>query len=110
MTMPWPGNIRELSNFIERQFILNETDILSSVQNTGFPGDDPESAINEYGNSAFNDPSSFNMDKVICSVEASLMQTALKRSRNTNEAAKLLGISQPTFSRKYNKYKKMNLL
>ena len=110
MTMPWPGNIRELSNFIERQFILNETDILSSVQNTCFPGDDPESAINEYGNSAFNDPSSFNMDKVICSVEASLMQTALKRSRNTNEAAKLLGISQPTFSRKYNKYKKMNLL
>lgn len=110
MTMPWPGNIRELSNFIERQFILNETDILSAVQNTGFSSEHNESAISEYTDSALSSDSSFNMEKVICSVEASLMQTALKRSRNTNEASKLLGISQPTFSRKYNKYKKMKLL
>ena len=36
--------------------------------------------------------------------------TALKKSKNTKEAAKLLGISQPTFSRKYNKYKNQGIL
>ena len=50
------------------------------------------------------------MNKIINSVEASLMKSALDKSKNTNEAAKLLGISQPTFSRKYNKYKGMSLI
>ena len=38
------------------------------------------------------------------------LQKALKKSKNTKEAAKLLGISQPTFSRKYNKYKNQGIL
>lgn len=106
--MDWPGNIRELSNFIERQFILNDTDILSFVY--------PESNIQNLNSAIYSisahikDDPEFTMEKIISSVEASLMNSALKKSKNTNEAAKLLGISQPTFSRKYNKYKKMKLL
>ena len=38
------------------------------------------------------------------------LKKALKKSKNTKEAAKLLGISQPTFSRKYNKYKNPNIV
>ena len=38
------------------------------------------------------------------------IKKALKKSKNTKEAAKLLGISQPTFSRKYNKYKNQGIL
>ena len=107
MSMPWPGNIRELSNFIERQFILNESDILSSIYSPASLK--KQSGLYDIKNS---DPSTddFNMEKVVSSVEASLIKESLKRSKNTNEAAKLLGISQPTFSRKYNIYKIMGLI
>lgn len=99
MSMEWPGNIRELFNFVERQFILNESSTLSSIEHLDF---------DSYGTGNADD--NFNMDKIVCSVEASLMKSALERSKNTKEAATLLGISQPTFSRKYNKYKDMDLI
>lgn len=108
MTMEWPGNIRELSNFVERQFILNESDTLSSINYVNFTKshDSDENSLN----SSIEDVNDFNMDKVVSSVEASLIKTVMKKSKNTNEASKLLGISQPTFSRKYNKYKSMGLI
>ena len=56
------------------------------------------------------DPDSFNIEKAVSSIEVSLIKKALKKSKNTKEAAKLLGISQPTFSRKYNKYKNQGIL
>ena len=56
------------------------------------------------------DPDSFNIEKAVSSIEVSLIKKALKKSKNTKEAAKLLGISQPTFSRKYNKYKIKGIL
>ncbi len=99
MAMEWPGNIRELFNFVERQFIISDSDILSSIENLDF--DSYSDVVDE---------DNFNMNKIINSVEASLMKSALDKSKNTNEAAKLLGISQPTFSRKYNKYKGMSLI
>lgn len=99
MSMEWPGNIRELFNFVERQYIINDSSTLSSIENLDF---------NSYDHNVDDD--SFNMNKIINSVEASLMKSALEKSRNTNEASKLLGISQPTFSRKYNKYKEMGLI
>lgn len=99
MAMEWPGNIRELFNFVERQFIISESDVLSSIEQLDF--DSYADVIDE---------DNFNMNKIISSVEASLMKSALDISKNTNEAAKLLGISQPTFSRKYNKYKGMSLI
>ncbi|MBQ0079100.1 MAG: sigma 54-interacting transcriptional regulator [Eubacterium sp.] len=100
MSMEWPGNIRELFNFVERQFILNESSALSSIEHLDF---------DSYGAGGGVDDN-FNMDKIVCSVEASLMKSALEKSRNTKEASALLGISQPTFSRKYNKYKDMGLI
>ncbi|MFQ7473694.1 MAG: helix-turn-helix domain-containing protein, partial [Anaerovoracaceae bacterium] len=108
MTMEWPGNIRELSNFVERQFILSESDTLSSINYVNFTKshDSDENSLN----SSIEDVNDFNMDKVVSSVEASLIKTVMKKSKNTNEASKLLGISQPTFSRKYNKYKSMGLI
>ena len=100
MSMNWPGNIRELLNFVERQYIINETGTLSSIEHLDYEAQAADLNVTE----------NFNMSRIVCSVEASLMKSALERSANTNEAAKLLGISQPTFSRKYNKYKDMDLL
>ena len=107
MTMNWPGNIRELSNFVERQFIMSESDILSSVYRVDFNNNITEDTKPENKN---DDNDTFNMEKVVSSVEASLIKASLKKCKNTNEAAHILGISQPTFSRKYNKYKKMGLI
>lgn len=94
---PWYGNVRELSNFIEKQFILNNNDILLSINEN-------ESISSNY----YSD--NFNMEKAVNSIEASLIKSALKHCNTHNDAAHMLGISQPTFSRKYNKYKKMGLL
>lgn len=107
MTMSWPGNIRELSNFIERQFVMSDSETLQYVlpmeKNTAF-----SNMISSSASKIKNE--SFNLDKIVASAEASAITAALKSSKNTLEAAALLGISQPTFSRKYNKYKKLGLL
>ena len=112
MSMSWPGNVRELSNFVERQYILSESDILTSIHDTtnNKKNDTYQDIQNSISSAAAEDPDSLNMDKVVSSIEAALIKTSLKKSSNTKEAAKLLGISQPTFSRKYNKYKDMHLI
>ena len=109
-SMNWPGNVRELSNFIERQYILNETDNLSVIYGNNLQ--QKQTAYKELQHSLETtlDSDSFNIEKVVSSVEASLIKNALKKSKNTKEASKILGISQPTFSRKYNKYKDLGLL
>lgn len=108
MTMEWPGNIRELSNFVERQFILSESDTIASIAHINI-NKTSDRKPNDF-DATIEEASDLNMDKVVSSVEASLIKTVLKKSKNTNEASKLLGISQPTFSRKYNKYKDMGLI
>lgn len=112
MSMSWPGNVRELSNFVERQYILSESDILTSIHDTtnNKKNDTYQDIQNSISSATAEDPDSLNMDKVVSSIEAALIKTSLKKSSNTKEAAKLLGISQPTFSRKYNKYKDMHLI
>ncbi|MCI9598594.1 MAG: sigma 54-interacting transcriptional regulator [Firmicutes bacterium] len=106
MTMNWPGNIRELFNFIERQFVITETDTLSSVSYSNIAGspDGSNSLLSA------EDRNVFHLNKVVAAIEASLIKTSLKKYKTTKEAAEFLGISQPTFSRKYNKYKNMGLL
>lgn len=112
MSMNWPGNVRELSNFVERQYILNESDNLTSIHDMSYnrQGDAYRTIQSSISSSAATDPDALNIDKVVSSIEAALIKTALNKSSNTKEAARLLGISQPTFSRKYNKYKDMNLI
>ena len=112
MSMSWSGNVRELSNFVERQYILSESDILTSIHDTtnNKKNDTYQDIQNSISSAAAEDPDSLNMDKVVSSIEAALIKTSLKKSSITKEAAKLLGISQLTFSRKYNKYKDMHLI
>lgn len=112
MSMSWPGNVRELSNFVERQYILNESDMLTSIHDMNYAKSNNtyQDIQNSISAAATADSDSLNMDKVVSSIEAALIKTSLKKCSTTKEAAKLLGISQPTFSRKYNKYKDMNLI
>lgn len=102
--MQWPGNIRELSNFVERQYIMHDSDIISSVNNY------ENNMLAERGLDDNAEADNFNLDRMVNSVEAQMIKAALKKCKNMSEAAKILGISQPTFSRKYNKYKDMGLI
>lgn len=106
MSMSWPGNVRELFNFVEQQFVMSESVIIELSAYTNDPssyGSDPAALLSE-------DVNSFSLNSVLSSVEASIIKYALKKCRTANDAASLLGISQPTFSRRYNKYKDMGLL
>ncbi len=104
MLMDWPGNVRELSNFIERQFAMNEATVLDTFVNkyTAEPQEAPEAEANIFINGIMN------MEDAVEYVESSLIEKALAQSKNSKEAAALLGMSLPTFSRKHAKYREKN--
>ena len=102
MKHSWPGNIRELENFIERISILRKQgviqlcDIPQDFGNTSgwrgnqFPTEVPEDGIN------------FNV--VIAAYENQLIVNALnKTSWNRNRAASLLGLNRTTLVEKIKK-------
>lgn len=106
MSMSWPGNIRELFNFVEQQFVMSESGIIELSSYTN----DPSSYSPDSADSPSDETQSFNINTILNSVEVSVIKYALRKCKTANAAASLLGISQPTFSRKYNKYKDKGLL
>ena len=98
----WPGNIRELENFIERISILRKqgmielTDIPKDFENSGsgwsyrFPTEVPDGGLD------------FNV--VIAAYENQLIMNALKKTGwNRNQAAHLLGLNRTTLVEKIKK-------
>ena len=102
MERPWPGNIRELSNFVEQQYVINDSGVLHSFATLRKRTAAAPAAKNADQTDAAELPSLY---AAVEELEKDLVLKAMKRGKTTHEAAKLLGISQPTFSRKYNKYK-----
>lgn len=98
MKMDWPGNIRELSNFIEKQFVMSESDFLD----TFVPGYQPE--IMGGVNSPILINGIMNLPDAVRMVESTLITRAMQKFHSTHKAAKVLGMSQPTFFRKYKEY------
>lgn len=94
----WPGNIRELQNFIEQQYIISDTDILDVsnlfIQLPDADIDDFDANVSVSGLPPLND--------ALDQVRAILLERALKTYGTTYKAAEALGISQPSFSRMYN--------
>lgn len=90
----WPGNIRELSNIIERSIILrNSEDIFPSTLIENSPTD--QTAISQ-------SPSSISTLKAMES--AHIRNTLSIVSGNYTRAAKILGISRSTLMRKIEVY------
>ncbi len=84
---PWPGNIRELQNVVERAVILSSMDVLDE---TAFDLASPPSGT-AGGTDTFS----------LASVEREAIRRALERTGGKKgEAARLLGISWPTLRRK----------
>ena len=89
---PWPGNIRELINVIERGTILSQKDRLT-------PEDLPPHIINYKRKT----PSTRKM-QTIAEAEKSHIKGVLLHTSSIEEAARVLGIDQATLWRKRKKY------
>ncbi len=90
----WPGNIRELSNIVERASMTCEGDVI--------PKDLlPQEVLREQtkGVREVN-----NLNKAVEEFEGDLIRQAYKKYGSSIEVGKALGISQPTAYRKIQKY------
>lgn len=98
---PWPGNIRELSNIIERSVILRQGDSIapSALIKTA----DPNPAnLPSSAQTAAIEPTHF---ETLRDMEENHIRRALSRvSGNFTRAARLLGISRSTLMRKLEGY------
>ncbi len=88
---PFPGNVRELENVLERAMTLCEGSEIQAAD-LGLPGSvQPEAASEDLEGRS---PESDDLDAVLESVERKTILNALEQSRwNKTAAAKLLGIS-----------------
>ncbi len=97
MAYPWPGNIRELQNVIERVFALSHSNEITL--------DDLPSAVSGFEEQPFNFQELSELP-TLEAMERSLIAAALRKSNgNKNEAARLLAIDRQRLYRKLEKYR-----
>lgn len=94
----WPGNIRELQNMIERLVVSAENeaidgDFVSQFITLGTPFKKSKPIVTRI----------IPLHEALVSVEEQLISLAINQYKTTTKAAKALGISQSSVSRKYQK-------
>lgn len=92
----WPGNVRELQNMIERLVVsaddpVIEAEFVSKFLTTGYDFKKSKPVITRV----------LPLQEALHSVEEQLILLAMKQYKTTTKAAKALGISQSSVSRKY---------
>ncbi|MDO4287615.1 MAG: sigma 54-interacting transcriptional regulator [Eubacterium sp.] len=92
--MDWPGNIRELENFVENLVVLTKDDLLM-----------PEHLPLRYQKSLESDAQIkiegiMPLKAMVREAERQLLQNAQQRCGSTREIARALGVDQSTISRK----------
>ncbi|MEH7074890.1 sigma 54-interacting transcriptional regulator [Neobacillus drentensis] len=95
---PWPGNVRELQNIIERLVVTAEqpaidAEFVSQFLSMGFENKKMKPVITRV----------IPLQEAIDHVEEQLIVMAMDQYKTTTKAAKALGISQSSVSRKYQK-------
>ncbi|KXY28490.1 sigma 54-interacting transcriptional regulator [Bacillus mycoides] len=94
----WPGNVRELQNMIERLVVsaddpVIEAEFVSKFLTPGYDFNKSKPVITRV----------LPLQEALNSVEEQLILLAMKQYKTTTKAAKALGISQSSVSRKYQK-------
>ncbi len=95
---PWPGNVRELQNIIERLVVTADdpainAEFVSQFLSLGYEYKKMKPIISRV----------IPLQEAIDQVEEQLIVLAMKQYKTTTRAAKALGISQSSVSRKYQK-------
>jgi len=127
----WPGNVRELKNLIERIVVLSDADVIQydnlPYQYKHAVAVHPTSELRQQSNKnkviEAKTPVNYELNLEINQVsnpkglkdlveefEKQIIVSSLTRERNISRAAELLGVSQPTLSRKIQKYKIQQLI
>lgn len=106
----WPGNIRELRNFVERSFIMitgeiielsNIAPLLFIEQKYSSTLNDADSEVGFYKNSEIKDQS---LNEYLEECEKKYIQYALEKCGSTYKTAEFLKTSQTMIARKKKKY------
>jgi len=95
---PWPGNIRELENVIERLLTFGEKSISADhvVRELG---------VGANADSAVLPPDGIDLKRTLESLEADLLSKALRSCKNKSEAARMLRIDRTWFLRLLKKHR-----
>lgn len=99
MRKEWPGNIRELKNYIEKQFVLSDDDIIDSPETYSTTKINTFKPHEKLNSDEYNQLPTYAQAKE--AMEKELFKKALEQGKSTYKAAALLGMSQSTFFRKY---------
>jgi len=115
LNYPWPGNIRELENFVERVVILSENNIIgiedlslstlsSKLQIRESLTEDKDMLI-KYLSLPQISEDGIELNKLLKEIEVYYLKKALELSKGVKtKAAKLLGLNRTTFIEKLKKY------
>lgn len=97
----WPGNVRELENFVERAIILADESLISIQTAQEFLNVSKSKPAHQ----DFTFHTLMPLQEAQELVEEQLISMAMEQYNSLKLASKVLGISQPTMSRKYKKIK-----
>ena len=93
---PWPGNIRELQNIVERLIITTSNDVISADDIFGFIKHDASK------NTTIS--VDLSLAAAMEKAEKEILEQAVDNYKSTRAIARVLQVSQPTIVRKLNKY------
>ena len=92
----WPGNIRELSNIVERACILENAELIDRSQIIGYLIERPSESANQISHIDLQDNISF--EQLLSDYKKFILKTALEKCNyNRARAAKLLNMDRSTF-------------
>ncbi|MCE5262975.1 MAG: sigma 54-interacting transcriptional regulator [Deltaproteobacteria bacterium] len=96
---PYPGNIRELNNIIQKLVVLSDKDEMDESIFTRI-----EKKLSQTNYSIFQDNEQGSLKERIAMIEKEILKMAIPQFKSTRAMAKHLGISQPSIVRKIKKY------
>lgn len=92
----WPGNVREVSNVVERSAMMSQDDLISEIAFGDMENERPEKIMDVF--------EAIDLNEHMEAIEGEIVRKAWDRYKNSTKVAKVLGISQPTAYRKIRKY------